>query len=677
LRVSNEKSAQVPFAVVRRPGLQGSLAPTPAFPPAIYPTAPAEAVVPREPADSSAGLYELALTAEAMSYHTAAIQALRECTALAPNHAPAWRKLAELLRLANKDSEAAAAEAAAQACAGVKWNKASDERKMPELQEAERELVEPIKSRPEDEAARILREHLLVNPLDVVAMRFLARIENGDGDRVTARALYERALDICPAYSGAREEYCSLLESLREFAAIAETKRLLAETPDHPHYRFMYASALMNNDKVEAAIGEFCKLLHRYPNDAQFWLSYGHALRTSGRREEAVQAYRKCLELQPDLGQAWWGLAELKDKVLTEDDIAEMRTQLEEHALPSESRMAIYYALGQTFERAEKFAESFAAYEAGAREHQAMKEIRKIEGMKAGHNSGPDSHENSGTHDDAVLGTKRLRKIFSRENLASRLVPASAVSAETPIFVVGMPRSGSTLVEQILASHSQVEGIGERPLIGDLKRGLARSRMLAVRDAYPECLLDLGPDGLSAVGAKFIADSRKFRTTDRRFFVDKRVWNWQDVGFIHLILPQAKIIDIRREPMASCFAMYKQLLPRISCDFSYDLKELGPYYNGYVSLMKHWEDVLPGRVHFVRYERLVDDTEGEIRRMLDYCGLPFEDGCLRYWETDRAIVTPSAEQVRRPIYRNAVEQWRNFEPWLDPLKEALARPVEV
>lgn len=273
-------------------------------------------------------------------------------------------------------------------------------------------------------------------------------------------------------------------------------------------------------------------------------------------------------------------------------------------------------------------------------------------------------------------GVRSVKMVFNRENL-SRLAPASAVSPDTPIFVVGMPRSGSTLVEQILASHSRVEGIGERPLIGDIKRYLGHSRMLAVQNAYPECLLEMTQDQLAAIGTRLIAASRNYRRTDRPYFVDKRVWNWQDIGLIHLILPQAKIIDIRREPMAACFAMYKQMLPRDSCDFSYDFKKLGPYYNRYVRTMDQWQEVLPGRVHFVRYERLVEDTEGEIRLMLDYCGLPFEEGCLRFWELDRAIVTPSAEQVRQPIYRHAKEQWRNFEPWLGPLKEALAAPVET
>lgn len=606
-----------------------------------------------------------------MSYHTAAIEALRDCTALAPNHAPAWRKLAELLRLAKEDEQADAADAAARASAGVKWKKGSDGRTVARLQKAERKLLDPLKAKPEDEAAMALRAHLIANPLDAVAMRFLARLELRGGDRITARALYERALDICPAYIGPRMEYCKLLVDQRDSAAVAETRRLLAEAPDDPRYGFLHADALMYDGKVDAAVDILTGLLREEPNNVQFWLLYGNALRVTGRREEAHQAYRKCLQVQPDLGEAWWGLAELKDKVLTQDDVAEMRAQLEEHGLPSDGRMGIFYALGQTLERAGDYAASFAAYEEGAREHWAIKKNAESKLQDA------TSREASDPGDDSVPTMRRLKAMFSRENLGSRLVQAPSVSPDMPIFVIGMPRAGSTLVEQILSSHGLIEGIGERSLISDIKQELALSRMLVVRNAYPGCLLELTQDRLAALGAQVIAASRTYRTTGRPCFVDKRPWNWIDVGLIHLILPQAKIIDIRREPMAACFAMYKQMLPRKSCEFSYDFDRLGRYYNTYVNLMEHWHTVLPGCVHFVQYERLVDDTEGEIRRMLDYCGLPFDEGCLRYWETDRAIVTPSAEQVRRPIYRHALEQWRNFEPWLGPLKDALATPGET
>jgi hypothetical protein len=201
-------------------------------------------------------------------------------------------------------------------------------------------------------------------------------------------------------------------------------------------------------------------------------------------------------------------------------------------------------------------------------------------------------------------------------------------------------------------------------------------RRIETPNAYPECVRELTASQLAELGARYLEEAKTYRKTERPYFIDKRPWNWLEVGLIHLILPQAKIIDIRRAPMAACFAMFKQMLMD-GADFSYDLRDLGGYYRGYAALMDHWKSVLPERVHFLQYERLVEDTEAEIRRLLDYCGLPFEESCLRFWETDRAVFTPSAEQVRRPIFRDALEQWRNFEPWLGPLKAALAEPLPI
>jgi hypothetical protein len=221
-----------------------------------------------------------------------------------------------------------------------------------------------------------------------------------------------------------------------------------------------------------------------------------------------------------------------------------------------------------------------------------------------------------------------------------------------------------------------VEGTRELPLIRDIMRDVAHSRRMLVENAYPQRLLELTPRQLAALGERYLHEARVYRKTDRPFFVDKRPWNWLEVGMIHLILPQAKIIDIRREPMAACFAMFKQVLIDGS-DFTYNLHDLGRYYTEYVSLMDHYEAALPGRIHFLQYERLVEDTEGEVRRLLNYCGLPFEPSCLRFWETERAVSTPSAEQVRSPIFRTAMEQWRNYAPWLGPLEAALAMPARA
>jgi tetratricopeptide (TPR) repeat protein len=402
-------------------------------------------------------------------------------------------------------------------------------------------------------------------------------------------------------------------------------------------------------------------LLRDRPGEPDFWLLYAQTLRFVGRRDDAVHAYRRCLELRPAMGGAWWGLADLKGDFITEADLSAMQAHLKETALEPDSRMRMLYALGQALEQAGDFAASFAAYDEAARLARALARERR---------------KGLGTSQSAAY-LRRMKQVFSRENLETKLAKAQKpVAGATPIFVVGMPRAGSTLVEQILASHSRVEGTRELTLIGEITRELSASRILVARNVYPDCLLDYSGDELAALGNRYIEGSRDWRKTTRPWFIDKRPWNWLEIGFIHLMLPHAKIVDIRREPMAACFGMFKQLLPD-DARFSYDLAELGHYYNNYVAIMEHWRSVLPGRVHFLQYERLVDDTENEIRRLLDYCGLPFEEGCLRFWETERAIATPSAEQVRRPIFRDALEQWRNFEPWLDPLKAALSEPAGV
>jgi tetratricopeptide (TPR) repeat protein len=612
-------------------------------------------------------LYELGLTTEAMGFHTAAIEALRDCTARAPNHAAAWRKLAELLRLANQEAEALAAEWAATKAEGERIFSDADvparhggERKPSLTEKAERKLLDTLQTTPAEDAMGILRDRLVANPRDAAAMRLLARLELMNDDYSTAWQLLARALDLSPGYIGAREDYAESLLS-RRFKAVAaarETKRLLDHEPRNERYRRMHAFAMLFTGQLDVALNLLAGLLRENPREASYWHAYAQALNFLGRRDESEQAYRTCLDLQPDMGEAYFGLSDLKAKVVTPADLTAMRALLDSDTLEPSSRMHMLYAMGQTLERAREYAASFAAYEEGARLFGAL----NSKGRDGAHGAGR---------------VRRAKAVFSRENLETRLSRAPAGAAHTtPIFVVGMPRAGSTLVEQILASHSLVEGTRELPVVGNVTRALMASRLLIGPDAYPECVLDLTPEQLAELGDRVIEGAKDFRKTDLPYFVDKRPWNWLEAGLIHLMLPQAKIIDIRRDPMAACFAMYKQLLPN-DAGFSYDLEELGRYYNNYVSLMDHWESVLPGRIHFMQYERLVEDTETEIRGMLDYCGLPFEQGCLRFWENDRAVATPSAGQVRQPIFRDALQQWRNFEPWLGPLRHALDQPPEA
>lgn len=627
--------------------------------------------MPRAGASAAPGhLYELGLTTAAMSYHTAAIEALRDCVAAAPDHSPAWRKLAELLRLAKEDSEADAAEREAErtllSCA--KWKPATDERSLERLKKAEDKLIKAFEGKRPEEIAASLRERLVKSPTDSAAIRLLAGVEMQSEDQITALRLLERALELSPGYIAARDDYAAILAEREDNrAAVPHAAMLLAHEPRNPRYRSLVARLAMHMGDYDTAVDLLTGLLRDYPSEGGVWFLYAQALRFLGRNDESVQALRRCLELKPDMGEAYWGLADLKGKFLTDSDIAAIRRFLASDTLEKTTRAHLLYALAHALERKRDFEGSFAAYEEGARLFFTIGGERAPTRDKQADQERPDS---------ARL-LKRMKQVFSRRNLETKLAQAPAAAhLGTPLFVIGMPRAGSTLVEQILSSHSLVEGTRELPLIGEITRALSLSRVLVMRNAYPEVLLDMSPKQLATLGEQYLERSRAYRKTDRPYFVDKRPWNWVQVGLIQMILPHAKIIDVRREPMAAGFAMFKQLLP-LETTFSYNLDALGIYYNRYVHMMEHWESVLPGRVHFLQYERLVEDSEAEIRRLLDYCGLPFEENCLRFWETDRVVATPSAEQVRRPIFRDALEQWRNFEPWLGPLKDSLSRPVDL
>jgi tetratricopeptide (TPR) repeat protein len=628
------------------------------------PDVTADAVAPGAASMAQAAhLYELAITSAAMGFHESAMDELRAAVSAAPNHSAAWHKLADLLRMAARHTEANAAQVKAEAAADSStiWPAAADDRSPSKLDSAERKLRAQLERMTLPDAMTHLRDILFSNPLDAVAMRLLAGLENEADDKLTAQYLLERAVELAPGYHGARTDLVLHLIELREHVrALPHADRLAVNSPNVPLHRSMRADILVQLGETQTAILLLEGLIRQLPRKHSYWLAYGNALRVVGRRQDSLAAYRKCLELAPGMGEAYSGIAALKGNFLTADDIAAMQACLRGAITDPASRQHMCYALASTLERAGEPAASFGYYQQGAA---AFRE--SVAGTKRAHDA-----------DAAADRVRRLKKVMSPQNLAARpLPPCSGNSADTPIFVVGMPRAGSTLVEQILASHSQVEGTRELPVMGGLVREISLSRILVTPVAYPECLLDMTAEEIRTIGVRYIEGARIFRHTNRPYFVDKRPWNWLDAGLIHLSLPNAKIIDIRRAPMAACFAMFKELLPADAA-FSYDLDALGKYYNGYVSLMDHYDSVLPGRILHVSYENLVENTETEIRRMLDYCGLPFEPSCLRFWETDRAVSTPSAEQVRRPIFRDALEQWRKFEPWLGPLQASLAQPFK-
>ena len=382
-------------------------------------------------------------------------------------------------------------------------------------------------------------------------------------------------------------------------------------------------------------------------------MSYGHLLSTVGRLEDAIAAYRRAVQLQPDLGQAWWSLANLKTVRLGDQDIAEMTLALERTSPDGERRLHLHFALGKALEDSGRYEESFREYEKGNRIRQAM--------------LGYDPAETTEL-------VRRSKAVLTASFFAERTGSGSPVP--DPIFIVGMPRAGSTLIEQILSSHSSIEGTSELPHIPAIRRRLAAEQAQAGGKPFPDLLGDLDSEQLRAIGEEYLESARLHRKTGKPLFVDKLPNNWAQIGLIQLILPNAKIIDARRNPLGCCLSNFRQHFAR-GQDFTYDLPTLGRYYAEYVRLMAHIDAVMPGRVHRVIYERMVDDTEQEVRALLDHCGLEFDPACLTFYETDRAVRTASSEQVRQPIYRDATDEWRRYDAHLGPLRDALGPVLDV
>ena len=493
-----------------------------------------------------------------------------------------------------------------------------------------------------------LREHLKRHPTDVLAIRMLAEVAARIGRLHDAENLLKRCVELAPGFRIARQNYAMVLHRQNKWTeALNETEHLMVDEPANPGLRNLKAAVLNRVGEYEASIELYRAVLNDYPRQPKVWMSLGHALKTANHNAESIEAYRRCIEIAPQFGEVWWSLANLKTFRFTPEDVATMRAQLERADLTNDDRFHFHFSLGKALEDAGDYAASFEHYAKG----NALR--RKLIRY--------DAEENAGH-------IERSKRLFTKEFFAERAGWGS--DSPDPIFIVGLPRSGSTLIEQILSSHSQVEGTQELPDISMIARMIANRTSRAEGTAYPRALEKYSAEELRALGERFLERTRIQRKTSRPLFIDKMPNNWAHVGLIQLILPNAKIIDARRHPLACCFSCFKQHFAR-GQTFSYDLDELGRYYRDYVELMAHFDETLPGRVHRVFYENMVEDTEGEVRRLLAYCGLPFEDGVLRFHENQRAVRTASSEQVRRPIFREGLDQWRNYEPWLGPLKSAL------
>jgi tetratricopeptide (TPR) repeat protein len=563
-----------------------------------------------------------------------AIEALRRTVQLQPDHPEAWRLLADHL-MATGDAEGADT-------AYLRHVKAST--RNPELLQAAAAMVKKDLPRAES----LLKAHLMKAPTDVPAIRMLAEVAARYGRDEDARKLLERCLELAPNFTPALYNYAMLLHRDNESArALPLIERLLAAEPRHPGYRNFHAVLLSRLGDYARAARIYDELLREYPAHAKVWLSYGHTLKTEGELQEGIAAYRRSIALEPTLGEAYWSLANLKTFRFEPAEVEAMEASAADRAVGDVDRLHLHFALGKAYEDAGSWAQSFEHYARGNALNRARFRY------------------------DPEHNTERLRYLkatLTREFFAARA--GSGCPSPDPIFIVGLPRSGSTLVEQILSSHSRVEGTMELPEIIAMARELrSRSASQAI-GAYTEVLASLEGPKLRQLGERFIEQTRVYRKTDRPHFIDKMPNNFLHIGMIHLVLPNAKIIDARRHPLACCFSNYRQHFAS-GQRFAYDLAELGRYYRDYVELMAHFDAVLPGRIHRVVYERMVDNTESEVRRLLEYCGLPFEGACLRFFENERAVRTPSSEQVRQPIYRDAVDQWRHYEAWLGPLKEAL------
>lgn len=563
-----------------------------------------------------------------------ASHAFGRATAIAPGSPVAWRALADTRH-----------------AAGDRRGGDAGHMRAISLSVREPRLVEAARAMAEDRLASaepLLRAQLKDAPTDVAAIRMLGELATRLSRYGDAERLLGRALELAPSFDPARHNLAVILyRQTKSPEALAEVETLLKRDAQNIAYRNLKAAILVRVGDYETAIAIYRKVLADQPKQPRVWMSLGHALKTVGDIPASIDAYRRSIDQQPGLGESYWSLANLKTFRFEGSELAAMRGLLAGDALSPEDRFHIEFSLGKALEDAGDHAASFTHYAEGNRLRRELLH-----------------------HDIGELTDQRERagRLYTPAFFAARA--DAGCPAPDPIFVVGMPRSGSTLVEQILSSHPLIEGTMELPDMTTIVRRLAGRKTRSQDSDYPEIVGTLSAAELTALGEEYLDRTRIQRKTDRPYFIDKLPNNFLHVGLIRLILPKAKIVDVRRHPLGCCFSGYKQHFARGQA-FSYDLAEIGTYYADYVRLMALWDAVLPGHVHRVTYEKLVADMEGETRALLAYLGLDFDPAVLRFYETRRAVRTPSAEQVRQPIYADGLEQWRHYEAWLGPLKAAL------
>lgn len=583
--------------------------------------------------------YEFGITLVELGFQERAMASFRRSVELSPDFADGWRAIGDQLTYRNDVSGADAAYTR-QICASTKD---------PRLAAAGLAL----RNNRIAEAERRLKQHLWHFPTDVTAIRMLAEVAGRLGRYQDAENLLSRCLELAPSFNAARHNYAlALHRQNKSAAALEQIERLSTSEPKNAGYRNLKAVVLAKIGDFKESLAIYADVLERLPNEAKLWMSYGHALATAGQEAKSIEAYRRSIELAPTLGEAYWSLANLKTFRFSAGEVAAMRSLLSRPHLAVDDQLHLHFALGKADEDGESYESAMEHYSAG-------NSLRR-EGV-------------SYSADDTTAFVGRCKTLLTGDYFKAR--QDYGEPAADPVFIVGLPRAGSTLLEQILASHSAVEGTGELPDILAMAQAMSGKKGTTDKSHYPDALATLGKDGCRELGQQYLRQTRIQRKTAKPFFIDKMPNNFAHVALIHQILPHAKIIDARRSPLACCFSNYKQHFAR-GQHYTYSQSDVGRYYRDYVELMAHFDAVLPGRIHRVMYESLVADTETEVRRLLSYCGLPFETACLRFHDNDRAVRTASKQQVRQPIYRDGLHQWRHFEPWLTELKASLGSALQ-
>jgi tetratricopeptide (TPR) repeat protein len=563
-----------------------------------------------------------------------AIEAFERAVKMSPSLPASWKALNTLYRMTGQG--AAAAHAAAQG---------------DNLARLPPEIVTAYSMYADDElpdAERLLRQYLLAHGPQAEGMRLLAQIGMRMDAAEDAEILLEKAVELAPDYDAARYDYAAVLLKRHKHAeARVQLDQLLKKGPSERNYRALLASVYDGFGDYERALPLYRELLQETPDDAELHLSIAHALKTLGRTQEAVASYRSAAGVRPRYGEAYWSLANLKTYRFSDAEIARMRADEAAPNVRLEDKYHLCFALGKALEDAGQYAESFACYENG-------NALKKAE---------------CGYRPEPLERNARLQvSVCTREFFAARR--GFGAPDPSPIFIVGLPRSGSTLLEQILASHSQVEGTMELADVPRLVQDLHMRSVKGSAPGYPQVLPELDAGDFRSLGENYLTVTRMYRQ-GKPHFIDKMPNNFRHLGLIRSMLPNAKIIDARRDPLACCFANYRQLFAS-GQQFTYSVDDITRYYRMYTQLMTHWNEVLPGWILRVQYEDVVEDLEGSVRRILDFCRLDFEPACVEFHKTERRIHSASSEQVRLPLNRDGIDQWRHFEPWLEPFKAALA-----